>query len=120
MNWPAPAKINLFLHITGQRLDGYHELQTVFQFLDYGDELQFTITQDKNITLSGDLLEIPPQQNLIVKAAHLLQQHSDTPQGCHIHLTKRLPMGGGLGGRKFRCCHHTQSAQLLMEIKLFD
>jgi len=99
---PAPAKINLFLHITGRRPDGYHLLQTVFQLLDYGDELQFVLRDDALVNLHGELAGIPPEQNLIVRAAHLLQQHCGSViaaiKGADITLTKRLPMGGGLGG----------------------
>ncbi len=95
---PAPAKLNLFLHITGRRPDGYHNLQTLFQLLDVGDELTFEARPDSNIVISPALTEIPPQDNLIYKAALLLQQHSGHRGGANIHLDKRLPMGGGLGG----------------------
>ncbi len=95
---PAPAKLNLFLHITGRRADGYHLLQTVFQILDYGDELAFSLRADGSITLAGEVAGVPAEQNLIVRAARLLQQHSHCEQGAEIALTKRLPAGGGLGG----------------------
>ncbi|RRJ83687.1 4-(cytidine 5'-diphospho)-2-C-methyl-D-erythritol kinase [Aestuariirhabdus litorea] len=96
---PAPAKINLFLHITGRRADGYHELQTLFQFLDLGDRLSFRTTpKDSRILLSPELPGVPAEQNLIVRAARLLQQATGTRQGAVIQLQKRLPMGGGLGG----------------------
>jgi len=93
---PAPAKLNLFLHITGRRPDGYHELQTVFQFLDYSDYLSFTPRSDGAIQLHG-MSGIAPEDNLIVRAARLLQPR-DRPSGVDIHIDKRLPMGGGLGG----------------------
>ena len=96
--WPAPAKLNLFLHITGRRPDGYHELQTAFQFLDYGDRLKFTVTEDSQITLQGDLPDVADQDNLIVKAARLLQSTCNCHSGAVIQLEKNLPMGGGLGG----------------------
>ena len=96
--WPAPAKINLFLHITGRRSDGYHELQTAFQFLDQGDKLKFTVTDDAQISLKADLPDIADQDNLIVRAARLLQSSADVTSGAHIYLEKNLPMGGGLGG----------------------
>ena len=93
---PAPAKLNLFLHITGRRPDGYHALQTLFQFLDYGDELGFTL-QD-SLELECNLPELVNDDNLILKAARLLQQETGTQQGALIRLDKRLPMGGGVGG----------------------
>lgn len=98
IRWPAPAKLNLFLHITGRRADGYHELQTAFQFLDYGDELQFEITDNPEIKLSQPVAGVADEENLIVRAARLLQQHSGCGKGAIIHVDKRLPMGGGLGG----------------------
>jgi 4-diphosphocytidyl-2-C-methyl-D-erythritol kinase len=96
---PAPAKLNLFLHITGRRPDGYHELQTLFQLLDYGDELTFAPNDDSPViafTCNNALLETP--DNLVLKAAHLLQTTCAVKKGCHIHLHKKLPMGGGIGG----------------------
>lgn len=93
---PAPAKINLFLHITGRRPDGYHQLQTLFQFLDFGDELSF-VEQDK-LELECDLPELVTEDNLILKAARLLQEKIGCSNGAKIRLTKRLPMGGGVGG----------------------
>lgn len=96
--WPAPAKLNLFLHITGRRGDGYHLLQTVFQFLDYGDELAFRVRADGAIVLHADLPGVAAEKNLIARAARLLQSHTGTGLGAEIRLTKHLPMGGGLGG----------------------
>ena len=100
---PAPAKLNLFLHITGRRTDGYHELQTVFQLLDYGDTLTFSRRNDGALTLrcSGDvsLTDVPPDDNLVLRAARALRAHAGRPDlGADIHLEKRLPTGGGLGG----------------------
>lgn len=95
---PSPAKINLFLHITGRRDDGYHNLQTLFQLLDYGDQLTFNATQDSTISLSPQLEGVSSEDNLIVRAARLLQQATHTPSGCQIQLQKKLPMGAGLGG----------------------
>lgn len=95
---PAPAKLNLFLHITGRREDGYHNLQTIFQFLDYGDELSFRTREDDVITLSPAIAGVPDDDNLIVRAARLLQTHTGASQGADIRLKKILPMGGGLGG----------------------
>jgi len=96
--WPSPAKINLFLHITGQRDDGYHLLQTAFQFLDYCDFLQFTVTEQSDIELSTPIPDVPQDQNLIVRAAKQLQQHAHCKKGAIISIEKNLPMGGGLGG----------------------
>lgn len=96
--WPAPAKLNLFLHITGQRADGYHELQTAFQFLEHGDRLKFTITDHADIVLKNGLMDVAEQDNLIVRAARLLQSMAKTKQGALIELEKNLPIGGGLGG----------------------
>ena len=95
--WPAPAKLNLMLRITGRRADGYHELQTVFQFLDLCDELRFQIRQDRSISCSG-IPELDDDNNLIIHAARLLQANTHTHLGCDIHIHKKLPMGGGLGG----------------------
>ena len=98
---PSPAKLNLMLHITGQRPDGYHELQTIFQFVDYGDELSFQPRNDNKITLSPEIEGVDFEDNLIIKAARALQNHknaSDKICGANIQLKKILPMGGGLGG----------------------
>lgn len=96
--WPAPAKINLFLHITGRREDGYHELQTVFHFLDIADELHFSIRDDGEIHRLSSLADVPEEADLVVRAARALQARTACPQGVDISVTKRLPMGGGLGG----------------------
>ncbi len=96
--WPAPAKLNLFLHITGRRDDGYHLLQTVFQFLDYGDTLHFTPRNDGQIHRVSALPGVDETQDLTVRAAQLLKQASGCDKGVDIEVEKRLPMGGGLGG----------------------
>jgi 4-diphosphocytidyl-2-C-methyl-D-erythritol kinase len=96
--WPAPAKLNLFLHITGRRADGYHELQTVFQFLDFSDELRFALRADGTVRRFSDIATVPEDEDLVVRAARLLQAETGCLQGVDIHLHKRLPMGGGLGG----------------------
>lgn len=95
---PAVAKLNLFLHITGRRPDGYHNLQTLFQLLDVGDELHFTLRNDSNINLQCNNNDLVNEDNLVLRAARLLQRHSSCHSGCDIYLDKRLPMGGGLGG----------------------
>lgn len=91
----SPAKLNLFLHITGRRENGYHELQTLFQLLDWGDQISFMPNQSGQITLESQLIDIPQEENLIVRAARLLQRDS---LGAHITLQKRIPTGAGLGG----------------------
>ncbi len=95
---PAPAKLNLMLHILGRRADGYHELQTLFQFLDHGDELGFALRQDGEIHLRTEVPGVPHDSNLIVRAARKLQSESGCRLGADIWLDKRLPMGGGIGG----------------------
>ena len=95
---PSPAKINLFLHITGQRSDGYHNIQTVFQLLDIGDELTFTANFSGKIQLNASITDLSEKDNLIYRAAKLLQVSTKSTKGCVIDLTKRIPMGAGLGG----------------------
>lgn len=95
---PAPAKLNLMLHILGRRPDGYHELQTIFQFLDYGDELSFALREDGEVRLQTEIEGVPHDSNLIVKAARALKEHSGCKRGVDIWLNKVLPMGGGIGG----------------------
>jgi len=103
-HWPAPAKLNLFLYITGRRPDGYHNLQTLFQFLDYGDELQIHADQRGRIQLLTPLAGVADEDNLIVRAANLLKQAAlqsnrlSADAGAQIAIEKRLPMGGGIGG----------------------
>lgn len=96
--WPAPAKVNLFLHINGRRPDGYHDLQTLFQFLEFGDELEFEVRNDRQIRRIGGLSDIPQEQDLVVRAARALQQATDCPLGADIRVLKRIPAGAGLGG----------------------
>lgn len=95
---PSPAKINLFLHITGRRPDGYHNLQTLFQLLDHGDQLDITANETGDIRITPTLPGIPQEENLIYRAARSLQQHTGCTKGVEIHLHKHLPTGGGLGG----------------------
>lgn len=96
--WPSPAKINLFLHITGRRADGMHELQTAFQFIDLCDELTFKIKSDLAIQRQMDIPGVPRDEDLCIRAAELLQQQANIQQGATISLKKVIPMGGGLGG----------------------
>lgn len=96
--WPAPAKLNLFLHVVGRRSDGYHLLQTVFQLIDRADQLRFKPRDDGQIILATPIPGVPPETDLTVRAARLLQQVGGCRLGATIHLNKNLPMGGGLGG----------------------
>ena len=96
--WPAPAKLNLFLHITGRRADGYHELQTVFQLLDWGDELEIEPTEGTDIVRVAGNEAVPADSDLVIRAARALQQATGARAGARIRLRKRIPMGGGLGG----------------------
>ncbi|WP_211444412.1 4-(cytidine 5'-diphospho)-2-C-methyl-D-erythritol kinase [Collimonas humicola] len=107
-NCPAPAKLNLFLHVTGRRPDGYHLLQTVFQLVDFNDLLHFELRDDDQIRRSTDIPGVPEESDLIVRAAVLLQSAlrrkaalagaAPAPLGANIGIEKKLPMGGGLGG----------------------
>jgi 4-diphosphocytidyl-2-C-methyl-D-erythritol kinase len=101
--WPAPAKLNLFLHVLGRRADGYHLLQTVFQFLDYGDTLEFEVTPDPAIGRAIDVPGVPEATDLTLRAARLLQSRYGVRQGVRVRLEKRLPAGGGLGGGSSDC-----------------
>ncbi len=96
--YPAPAKLNLFLHVVGRRSDGYHLLQTVFRFLDFSDQVSFTIRDDDKIQLNTPISGVPAEKNLCIQAAQLLQKESGTSLGVEISLEKIIPMGGGLGG----------------------
>lgn len=96
--YPAPAKLNLFLHVVGRRADGYHLLQTVFRFVDHGDSLYFSPRDDDAVVLANPLPGVPPESDLTVRAARLLQAEAGCRRGVEIRLEKRLPMGGGLGG----------------------
>ena len=98
LSLPAPAKLNLWLHIIGRRDDGYHELETVFQFLDHADQLRFALRDDNQVRLQTDVPGVDHDSNLIVRAARQLQQQSGCIQGVDIWLEKLLPMGGGIGG----------------------
>ncbi|MCM2289656.1 MAG: 4-(cytidine 5'-diphospho)-2-C-methyl-D-erythritol kinase [Sulfuritalea sp.] len=97
-DWPAPAKINLFLHVVGRRADGYHLLQTVFRFLDFGDTLRCEPRSDGRILLATPLPGVAPETDLTVRAAEALRAATGATAGATLRLEKRLPMGGGLGG----------------------
>lgn len=96
--WPAPAKLNLFLHVVGRRADGYHDLQTVFQFLDLEDSVAITPRPDGRVRRVSTLPEVSEDDDLVVRAARLLQEETGTAQGADIVVEKRIPMGAGLGG----------------------
>jgi 4-diphosphocytidyl-2-C-methyl-D-erythritol kinase len=97
-SYPAPAKLNLFLHVVGRRADGYHLLQTVFRFLDFGDSLEIVPRADSYIRLLSPLAGVTTESDLCWRAARLLQAHTGSHLGADIRLKKRLPLGGGLGG----------------------
>ncbi len=94
----APAKINLFLHVTGRRADGYHCLQTAFRMLDHGDRVALRVRDDGSILRLNEVAGVPAEQDLAIRAARLLQQKTGCRLGAEIRVDKRLPMGGGLGG----------------------
>ena len=96
--WPAPAKLNLFLHIVGRRPDGYHELQTCFQFIDLCDEITIEVRPDGRIRRVVEIAEVDEDADLCVRAARALQAAAACPLGADISVLKRIPMGGGLGG----------------------
>ncbi|MGI9949964.1 4-(cytidine 5'-diphospho)-2-C-methyl-D-erythritol kinase [Vibrio hyugaensis] len=96
--WPSPAKLNLFLYINGRTENDYHELQTLFQFVDHGDELSIQANGSGEITISPEIEGVPLKDNLIWKAATALQRYANCSYGAHIDLHKILPMGGGIGG----------------------
>jgi len=96
--WPAPAKINLFLHVTGRRDDGYHTLQTLFQFLDFGDGLSYLVRRDGVVRRVFGMTAVPEGEDLAIRAAQRLREYAGIRGGADIAVTKRLPAGGGLGG----------------------
>jgi 4-diphosphocytidyl-2-C-methyl-D-erythritol kinase len=96
--WPAPAKLNLFLHVVGRRPDGYHDLQTIFQLIDRCDRIGITLREDGRILRPRGSSAVPPELDLTVRAAQALQQHTGTPMGADIEVVKHIPLGGGLGG----------------------
>ena len=98
MIWLAPAKLNLFLHIVGRRSDGYHLLQTAFQFVDLCDELTFRVTDDGRIARAREIIDVAPEVDLTLRAARRLQEEIGGTHGVEIRLRKRIPIGGGLGG----------------------
>jgi 4-diphosphocytidyl-2-C-methyl-D-erythritol kinase len=108
--WPAPAKLNLFLHVVGRRPDGYHDLQTVFQLIDRCDRIGLAVRADGRIERVRGLSAVAAEQDLTVRAARALQQLTGTSQGADIHVMKHIPVGGGLGGGS------TDAATVLMAL----
>jgi len=96
--WPAPAKLNLFLHVVGRRADGFHDLQTLFQLIDLRDTIGLEPRADGDIERVEGLAAVPPEADLAVRAARLLKAHAASPLGAGIAVRKRIPAGGGLGG----------------------
>ena len=122
---PAPAKLNLFLHVTGRRPDGYHLLQSVFQLIDHGDTLHFDLRADQAIVRSNDIPGVPAEQDLIVRAlralqAEYLRRHGRLPPGIEVAVNKRLPMGGGLGGGSSDAATALMAANHLWQAGLTD
>lgn len=101
--WPCPVKLNLFLQFIGQRSDGYHLLQSYFQLVEFGDELEITTNHTGELSFSCDQPDLNNPQNLVMTAAKLLRQESGTSHGAHMHLIKRAPVGGGVGGGSSDC-----------------
>jgi 4-diphosphocytidyl-2-C-methyl-D-erythritol kinase len=96
--WPAPAKLNLFLHITGRRDDGYHLLQTVFQFIQLQDEIDFKVLSEDVVTRSSEMAGVDAEDDLVVRAARMLKEKTGCQLGVDINVRKNIPDGGGLGG----------------------
>jgi len=119
---PAPAKLNLFLHVTGQRNDGYHLLQTVFQLIDFGDILHFSLSEDNQIRRITTIKDIPEEQDLIIRAACLLQEENyrrtGKKLGADIAIEKKLPTGGGLGGGSSDAATTLMALNLLWKCRL--
>lgn len=115
---PAVAKLNLFLHITGRRPDGYHNLQTLFQMLDVGDTLHFTPNDTGVVSLECQDASLSNNDNLIIRAAQLLKPYASATAGCHIVLDKKLPMGGGLGGGSSDAATTLHALNTLWQLKL--
>ena len=118
MQLTSPAKLNLFLHITGRREDGYHTLQTIFQLLDYGDSLYFKLRQQGGIEVTCKGLDISPQSNLVYRAARLLQERCKVAKGVRIQIDKRIPVGAGLGGGSSNAAATLLALNQLWELRL--
>ncbi|MEZ8153527.1 4-(cytidine 5'-diphospho)-2-C-methyl-D-erythritol kinase [Vibrio splendidus] len=120
-HWPSPAKLNLFLYITGRRDNGYHELQTLFQFVEFGDELTVSANSEtSSITITPEIPGVALEDNLIWKAATALQQYTSTSFGADIELKKVLPMGGGIGGGSSNAATVLVALNYLWQLNLPD
>ncbi|MEZ8195270.1 4-(cytidine 5'-diphospho)-2-C-methyl-D-erythritol kinase [Vibrio cortegadensis] len=119
-SWPSPAKLNLFLYITGRRDNGYHELQTLFQFVDFGDDLLITANNSAQITITPEIKGVATQDNLIWKAATALQEYASCSLGADIILNKILPMGGGIGGGSSNAATVLVALNYLWDLDLSD
>src|SRR5512137_2588296 len=97
-DYPAPAKLNLFLHVVGRRADGYHLLQSAFTLIDAADRLRIAVRKDGEIRRVSELPGVSAESDLVIRAARLLKEEAGTPFGADIEVDKRLPMGGGVGG----------------------
>ena len=115
---PAPAKLNLFLHITGRRADGYHLLQSVFMLIDWCDLLHFELRRDGRISRSDAQATALPADDLCVRAARALQSATGTPLGVHIHLDKRIPSQAGMGGGSSDAATCLRALQRLWQVRL--
>lgn len=118
--WPSPAKLNLFLHINGRYPNGYHQLQSLFQMLDYGDKLAFDINDSGVISMATPLKGVKDEDNLIVRAAKLLAEHAHINKGVNISLEKCLPMGGGIGGGSSNAATTLVALNQLWGVKLSE
>jgi len=122
IRWLAPAKLNLFLHITGRRADGYHELQTLFQLLNFGDQLSFQLTDDPGLSLhlrpDSTIRNLPLDHNLIIQAAKLLQKQSGRRLSARIEVSKHIPLGAGLGGGSSDAATTLMALNRLWELNL--
>lgn len=118
LGWPAPAKLNLFLHVTGRRSDGYHELQTAFQLLDLSDSIDFELRSDGVLERTAGPADVPPGDDLVLRAARLLRQEADPRSGASIALHKRIPMAGGLGGGSSDAATALVALNLLWQVGL--
>jgi len=116
--YPAPAKLNLFLHVTGRRTDGYHVLQTVFRIIDFCDWLRFSPRDDGEVRLARGIPGVAAADNLVVRAARLLQREGGADAGVDIDLEKNIPVGGGLGGGSSDCATTLAALNALWELNL--
>ena len=118
--WPAPAKVNLFLRITGRRDDGYHNLQTVFQLLDWGDSIKLRVRKDgviARVNCSG--YDVSEEQDIVIRAAYALKAYSHSVLGADISVDKQIPLGGGFGGGSSNAATVLVALNFLWEVRTF-